>query len=150
MILTDASFDPKTKVAIIGFLSNNKITTKLVHNTTNTEAEFLAIIFAIETLDINKYEDEILYTDCKTAVDLIHKNRFTKPIYGPFLTLINKYNKLSLKHISGHKKRSEKTDIDILFSTLDKAVRQELRTFCNISTHSNANSSNSGSFDSQY
>lgn len=59
----------------------------------------------------------ILYTDCRTAVDLQHKPRYNKPIY----------TNLRLEHLQGHKRSSEKPDLNREFAILDKYVHKQLR-----------------------
>lgn len=124
-IFTDASFDPKSKTAIMGYMMDGVITTQIITGTTNTEAELCAILWAITFL--NTSSRYILYTDCKTAVDLQHIPRYTKPIYTDLLKKLEVYPNLELKHLEGHKRSSEKTDLDKEFSILDKYVREQLR-----------------------
>ena len=76
-------------------------------------------------LDISSHY--IPHTDCKTSVDLQHKPRYNKPIYNVFLCQLKEHPNLKLEYIQGHKRSSEKTDLDREFSILDKYVRKQLR-----------------------
>lgn len=124
-IFTDASFDPQSKRAIIGYMVNGVISTRTMTDTTNTEAELCAILWVMDSFNtLDKY---VLYTDCKTAVDLQHKPRYNKPIYTDFLEQLRIYSNLKLEHLQGHKRSSEKTNLDRQFAILDKHVRKQLR-----------------------
>lgn len=122
---TDASFDPKTKTAVVGYMTNNTITTQIINNTTNTQAELLAIMLAVEIIDVDQLY--VIYTDCKTAVDLQLKPRYNKDIYTDLLKIFQTYPNLKLEHLEGHKKSADKTDLDRKFAILDKYVRKQLR-----------------------
>lgn len=124
-IYTDASFHPQSKVAVLGYMKDDVINYFKLDNTTNTEAEIRCIILTLNLLD--EQNDYILYTDCKTATDLINKPRFNKQIYYEFLEIIKRKPNVKLLHIEGHKKKCNKNEVDIEFSKLDKAVRLQLR-----------------------
>lgn len=48
--------------------------------------------------------------------------------YSTLFTLIDKLeNNIIIKHIEGHKKKINKTKIDISFSKVDKKTRQQMR-----------------------
>lgn len=127
VIYTDISFDPQTKKAVLKYSNNDVITTTIISDTKNTEAELKCIIWTIESLLFHPRANYILYTDCKTAVDLQSKPRYNKHIYNELLTMFANNPHIKLIHLQGHKKNSIKSEDDIKFSTLDKAVRQVLR-----------------------
>lgn len=47
-IFTDASFDPKSKLAVFGYMINGIITTATLTETTNTEAELCTILWVMD------------------------------------------------------------------------------------------------------
>ncbi len=126
-IYTDISFNSSTRVAVLGFLSNNHFTSKIIYDTTNTEAEIRCIMWAMEFLDPSMHH--IIFTDCKTATDLISQPRYNKPIYSDFIKLFADHPNVQLIHLYGHKPSPTRHFHDKQFSLLDEAVRYILRNY---------------------
>ena len=136
---TDASFDPKSNTAIIGWKINKQnLRINVLKNTTNIRAEIVSLINLLENLELDK--NYIIYTDCQSVLNrieskelLIKKNFMTNK--GKELGNADLYRKLfdlltpniKLIHIDGHLPVNLKDDDDKEFSDLDKRVRQELR-----------------------
>lgn len=129
-IYTDASFDPVSKRAVLTYYFNGVMNNKVIENTENTTAELLTIIWALESISPSDNYLYIIYTDCKTAVDLQSKPRYNKPIYNKFLDVVLKKN-LKLVHVKGHKRSNDKTPTDMIFSSVDKNARKILRQYRN-------------------
>lgn len=140
---TDASFDPKSRVAIIGWRINKQnIRVNVLKNTTNTRAEIVSLIKLIDNLESDK--KYIIYTDCQSILnriaskDLLIEKDF-KNSKGEELNNADLYKKLfevltpniKLVHIDGHLPTKFKDDNDKNFSELDKYVRSELRKLTN-------------------
>jgi ribonuclease HI len=143
---TDASFDPKSNVAVIGYSINSQINFETITNTTNTKSEICAIISLIKYLIKENVKECIIFTDCQSIINRINKkdilcnnNFMTKK--GKILNNANSYKELfdlldninaNICHIKGHKPTIDKNDDDIIFSKLDKFLRHELRKNKNI------------------
>ena len=136
---SDASFDPGSKTAVIGWRINREnIRINTLSNTNNTRAEIIGLINLISELDPTL--NYIIYTDCQSIINriacfdkLIQKN-FTNN-RGTELANVDIYKKLfglltpniRLIHIDGHSPANQKNEDDKLFSELDRCVRKELR-----------------------
>lgn len=133
-LFVDASQHPQTRVAVTGILlPDNTYVLKHFSNVTNTQAEILGVIDAINYIQqhVSPQPLVIIYTDCQTVVDLpFRRNKLVK-IKPEYVSLFNAidtcHSPIKFVHIQGHKKKSEKGSMDILFSSLDKMVRKELR-----------------------
>jgi len=135
----DASFDPKTKIAIIGWcISDGHINVSQLNNTNNTRAEIICLIGLIKMLDKRlKYS---IYTDCMGIISrieskdkLIKKNFLSKKgielnnadLYKELFNLLTP--NIHIVHIRGHVPLNQMTNDNIKFSALDKCVRAKLR-----------------------
>lgn len=108
-VYVDASFDPKTKLAICGemviTINNYDFTYHIIENTTNTEAEILGVLNILNKIDpINNL---IIYTDCQMILTLINYNlnerKNNKQIYNRFYDLYDKFEgKCKFIKVSGH------------------------------------------------
>ena len=127
IIYTDASYSPTHKKAVIGYKLNGKIMVKDIMYTRNTEAEFAAIMFALDSDKINNNTDIVVYTDCMRVIDLIAKRNIKKIYHVIFLDKIDTFTNITFNHIAGHKKQSLKDYHDIEFSELDNYIRRHLR-----------------------
>ena len=127
IIFTDISFDPKSKMAVMGYINNDVLFTNILLQTRNTEAEIKCIIWMIKSLTFKSHLLYTVYTDCKRAVDLQYKPSLKKPVYAELIALLQLNSNIRLVHIYGHKASDEKTDIDHKFSVLDNSVRQLMR-----------------------
>lgn len=133
---TDASYNPQSKIAVIGMLYDDKIIMEQLNNVKNTTAEIRAVLLAIDYMKQfnhkNNPENLIIYTDCQTVVDLeLRREKLEntcKQIYKDFFDAIDQINyTIEFRYIKGHKPSKDKNEFDKEFSKLDKAVRKQLR-----------------------
>jgi len=133
---TDASFCPKTKLAVYGyylpFLTPGRVEHNFTYleNTTNTEAEVKGLLSLLKMLDDTELRCDV-FTDCKSAVDKIQERNDNTSLFVKIYDILDRNPNISIKHIQGHKPKKEKTEIDLEFSVIDKAVRKELRKIRN-------------------
>lgn len=136
-VFVDGSANPQAKVGIGAYVlckdlkqfNQTSIKTKRFENTSSTKLELQTLIWAVK--DINTEEKLFIYTDCQNIFSLLnreekikeHKNRL---LYEEFFALIKTYD-LEFIKIKGHKKKSLKDDIDVVFSKVDKKARKILR-----------------------
>lgn len=129
-VYVDASFDPKSDLAICGWMDgkNQIMQTFAVPNTTNTEAEILGVL---EVMRLYENVDHLtIYTDCQTIVELVTKRRYNKEIYSRFFELFDKFKGTCvLIKVAGHKNKRLRTKVESNFSKLDIHVRYTLRSF---------------------
>jgi len=148
----DASFNPKTKIAIIGYqIGDNPIDTTLLHDTNNTRAEITGLIMLLTKIVNNTIDNDnqnnkeyIIYTDCQSILNrieskdkLIKKNFMNRKneklnnadLYKELFDLLEGRDNISLKHNPGHMPKKNMTSTNKKFSILDKLVRQQLREF---------------------
>lgn len=155
-IFCDGSVDPKNKIGFAAYFileakefsfeeikKNVKI--KKFENTSSTKLELEALLWALKDESIINKE-LIIYTDCQNILSLekrrkrLEDNDFKtssgKDIKNAYL--YKGFYKLSdeltfrLKKVKGHKKSSQKNEIDKLFNIVDKASRRALRNYNNI------------------
>lgn len=113
---TDCSYSPQTKLCVIGYQilipnQKNKIKTELLINVKNIQGEIYAVEKCIETckkiFDNQNYK-LLIHTDCKRVIKNVYANvEFIK--------------------MEGHKRKNLKNNKDIIFSNVDKKVRNDLR-----------------------
>jgi ribonuclease HI len=130
IIFTDASYNPQTKIGVCGFRLKGSQTLNMFRtdDIKNTQCEMLGMIKAIEYANQTLKSDVIIYTDCKRIVDLFDDKNQLDSRYSFFYQILNTCKiKIDIKHIGGHKKKSLKMPLDLEFSIIDKAVRNELR-----------------------
>lgn len=144
----DASFDPRRKIAVIGWKigTNSNTQYDIIEDTTNTAAEICVLIRLIEELindhdHIHKYT---IFTDCQSIINRINsaqklidcqfKNRRGKlltnaHLYCKLFDLLNP--RIKIKHTAGHMPKLHMNNDQLIFSELDIAVRKRLRTLIN-------------------
>ena len=139
----DASFCPERKVAVCGWkIGNNDCFTKVIHNTNNTRAEYLAILDLLNHIDkINQY---IIYTDCQGIINtinkkdkLISKNFRNKKgedlangdLYKLLFTVLENHHNISIVFTPGHMPSKLMNIDNQMFSQVDKLIRKELRIY---------------------
>lgn len=155
-LLTDGSFDPKSKTGVGCFLCISgkmipqspdnfdleKVKSEIFYSTTCTRLELQASIWAIETVfKDNHHLQLMLLTDSQSIVKLIDRrpalesNQFCnskgKPLnngdlYKDFFVLYDKY-KFEIQWIKGHKSKSEQNNKDRWFAKVDQIARKKLR-----------------------
>ncbi len=153
-IFSDASFNPKTRTGICGYLllldlvdtidiRTLPIKTKLYKNTNCTRLEVTSIILALNAAKRMGADCDItLYTDCKTACELpsrrgrLEERDFKSRKTGALLSNADLYLKFfklfdeltpQIVWIKGHKRSGEKVLTDKIFSHIDKTTRKLLR-----------------------
>ena len=148
-VYSDASFNPKTKSGVAGFIITSnanaslEIKTEIIKHTTCTRLELQGIIWALRYIDENLSAASItLYTDCKTACDLLRRRsklecvdfssgKTGEPlknadVYKEYFKLLDKL-KPELVWVKGHMPHKQRDHIQSTFAQLDKHVRQALR-----------------------
>jgi len=136
-IYTDASYDPKTKIAIYGelIIDNQNLnqpiynfSSTIIENTTNTEAEIYGVLNILDKFDPQNYLT--IYTDCQMIINLVScdERKKNKPIYDKFYNLYDKCgDRCKFIKVVGHKNKDLRNNIEENFSKLDKYVRKQLR-----------------------
>lgn len=112
---TDCSYSPQTGLCVVGYkIGNNNVVTELLENIKNTQGEIYAVERCIEICK-EQYTDYILliHTDCQRVIQ-------------------NTYPNVQFVKMEGHKRKALKDNKDLIFSTVDKKVRNDLRTFVEI------------------
>lgn len=144
---TDASYDPTSHVAVIGWrIQNGLIHTTVLHNTNNTRAEIIGLIDLLDALT-DKTLSYVVYTDCQSILNrlavkdkLIEMNfcnnkgepLHNSDLYKKLFNLLSENPNIKLTHIKGHLPTKDMTADNSLFSELDKCVRRKLRAYRNI------------------
>jgi len=109
---TDASYSQHKNLSTIGYkIGGSNIFLENLLHVKNTQAELYAIKKCIEVFN-NRHPglNAIIFTDCQRAL------KDSYPL------------NISVQKIDGHKQKIYKNDDDIVFSTVDKAVRKRLRS----------------------
>lgn len=146
-VFVDGSVNPQKKIGIGAFylydelnkFNEEDINTKRFENTSSTKLELECLLWALKTIDSK--DKLFIYTDCQNIFSLLNReeklkknNYFTSTnkkiknhlLYEEFFYLNEIYN-LEFVKVKGHKKSSEKDEIDLIFSKVDKKARKELR-----------------------
>ncbi len=150
MLFTDGSVHPPSRIGYGAFLavsddnSAPEVSVKRFENTNSSQLEVETLIWALQTLKPNTVT---IYTDSQTIIGLPgrrsrlessdYRTRQNKPVkhaalYREFFCLTDQIDCTLLK-VKGHRVSRQKTDIDHLFTLVDRASRQALRsdTRCN-------------------
>jgi len=152
ILFTDGSVNTETKVGFGAYLAifgtefsdgnlNPKVIVKRFENTSSTKLEIQTLIWAINV--IGSFEGKItIYTDSQNIIGLpgrrerLEKNNFHSKagkqitnfeLYKQFFQMLDKLN-FDLIKIEGHKRISTKNNIDRLFTLVDRASRNALRS----------------------
>ncbi|RXK14094.1 ribonuclease H [Halarcobacter mediterraneus] len=146
-VFVDGSVNPQKKIGIGAFylydelnkFNEEDINTKRFENTSSTKLELECLLWALKTIDSK--DKLLIYTDCQNIFSLLNReeklkknNYFTSTnkkiknhlLYEEFFYLNEIYD-LEFIKVKGHKKSSEKDEIDLIFSKVDKKARKELR-----------------------
>lgn len=154
-IFTDGSVNPQEKIGFGAYFTlendtfnleeiRNNIKLKKFEDTSSTKLELEVLLWALsnENLENKKI---LIYTDCQNILSLLEREKklfesnFTtktgkkvknNELYKIFYEKIKEFDCTFLK-IKGHKKSSEKDEIDKLFNLVDKASRKALREYLN-------------------
>ena len=154
-IFCDGSVNPNKNIGYAAYfiLDNNferfefiknRIKIKKFENTSSTKLELEVLLWAFENEDL-KGKEVIVYTDCQNILGLknrrekLEKNNYqtstgkivkNHELYKKFYEFHDKLN-VSFEKVKGHKKSSQKDEIDKLFNLVDKASRKALRNYLN-------------------
>ncbi len=151
-LFIDGSVNPKLKFGFAGYLLlddipsiadinflDEKIKVKKFTDTSSTRLELQAFLWAME--DIKPKEELTIYTDCQNLLSLLKRREKLRlnnyisangktlsnaDLYKEFYICLDLY-KIRLIKIKGHKKNSLKSDIERVFSLVDKKVRRSLK-----------------------
>ena len=150
-LFTDGSVDPKSKIGYGAYLAINdlqqstdslkkKVQTKAFSDTSSTRLELETLLWALD--DLPKTIATItLYTDSQNIQGLPNRrerlesndflSRTGKPIknadlYLKFYDAIDSL-KLGIMKVQGHSPTRQKSDIDALFTLVDRASRKALK-----------------------
>lgn len=118
---TDCSYSPQTGLCVIGYqIGDNDIVTELLTNVKNTQGEIYAVEKCIEICKdqyICNY-NLLIHTDCQRVIQ-------------------NTYPNVQFIKMEGHKRKLLKDNKDLIFSKVDKKVRNDLRMYVEIFKNSN-------------
>jgi len=150
-LFTDGSVNNQSKIGYAAYLFissdkesletlQKKLKIKRFENTSSTKLELQILVYALNELkDTNSIIQ--VFTDSQNIISLIDRrvkmeknNYLTKAnkliinseLYKEFYNLIDRFNCEFIK-IKGHKKASEKTKLDQIFTLVDRASRKALR-----------------------
>lgn len=141
-IFIDSSVNPQLKIGFGAFMIDDKISLKRFENTSSTKLELQTFLWMIQSIDILASKIKV-YTDCQNIITLpqrekklkqsafkssTNKELKNKALYEEFFLLLEKFDIEFIK-VKGHKQKAKKDEIDRLFSKVDKASRQALRTY---------------------
>lgn len=155
-LFTDGSYAPIENFGIGGYLfcplpvasplQSYEVHLKEFTQTTNTALELQTLLWAIDNvvslIPGDKQERLHIYTDCKTAVDLLarrpglEKKAFKSQRTGKELSNASLYREFysmydqvgfEMHWLKGHRAQNTRTVVDELFRQVDQAVRKQLR-----------------------
>lgn len=152
MLFTDVSVNPQLNIGYGAFLSvsqhelsldsfRTKVKVKRFENTTSTKLELQTLLWALSdiTVFINKV---IVYTDSQNIIGLpgrrkrFEQNNYRSKknelinnymLYQKFYRIIDGLDCEFIK-VRGHQKSNQKDDIDRLFTLVDRASRNALKS----------------------
>lgn len=150
-IFIDGSVNTKTKVGYGAILLvrdkdktvsdlQSQVKLKRFEHTSSTKLEIQTMLWAIGELGTDKY-NIMLFTDSQNTLSLPRRReRFEKNnyltkggktinnhiLYKEFFSLID-YHKIQFIKIKGHQLSKQKTEIDKIFTLVDRASRKALR-----------------------
>lgn len=120
---------------------DNEIKTKKFENTSSTKLELETLLWALEEVSLQDYKI-VVYTDCQNIIGLPQRRiAFEKKNYVTskgtqiknhelYKSFFKKTDILDceLVKVKGHKKSSKKDVVDNIFTIVDKASRDALRS----------------------
>ena len=150
-LLTDGSVNPKSGIGFGAYLAFSNITETLdsligrikvrrFENTSSTKLELQTLLWALSEMTIREV---ISYTDSQNIAGLLsRKERLIEngycskagklirnhELYKEFFESIEKFD-IQFRLITGHKPSRSKDRIDKIFSIVDRASRNALRTY---------------------
>jgi ribonuclease HI len=148
MLFTDGSAHPPSRMGYGAYLAvtnadtDSEVQLKRFENTSSSQLEIETLIWALQEL---KPKVVTVYTDSQTIIGLPgRRHRFeerdyltrqNKPVkhadlYREFFHLTDPID-CSFVKVKGHRVSHQKTDIDRLFTRVDRAARRKLRDHLN-------------------
>lgn len=150
-LFTDGSVNPQSGVGVGAYLFveeleltslelQKKIKTKKFYDTSSTSLELETLLWALNQEGLKKFKI-IIFTDCQNIITLedrreklekkdYHNARMKKIknhlLYKSFFARMDSLD-CELVKLKGHKKESKKSEIDKIFTLVDKASRRALR-----------------------
>ena len=152
LLFCDGSVNPQKKIGFGAYfiydanLVNQDIKIKRFEDTSSTKLELEVLLWALNDLKYKK-EELVIYTDCqnilglerrreklelnnyKTSTGKVVKNNELYKSFYKMTDNIKVNTKFTFIKVEGHKKSSQKDDIDKLFNLVDKASRRALREY---------------------
>lgn len=153
-LFCDGSVNPQLKMgygAYFTFYENDvldeaksNVKLKIFEDTSSTKLELEVLLWALED-EVIKKQEIIVYTDCQNILGLgsrrekLENNDYhtstgkivkNHELYKKFYEVTDILN-CTFEKVKGHKKSSEKNEIDKLFNIVDKASRKALREYLN-------------------
>ena len=151
-LFTDGSVNPKNGIGFGAYLLmdklelssttvENEIQIEKFENTSSTKLELETLLWTFDNEDLQNYK-VVVYTDCQNIIGLRdRKERFEKNNYMTSKNKVIKNHELykdffyklenldcEFIKVKGHRKASEKNEIDEIFTLVDRATRRALRT----------------------
>lgn len=150
-LFTDGSVNPQSGIGFGAYLLLEKkeffytqqeknIKIKKFENTSSTKLELETLLWALNDLSLNNFKI-VVYTDCQNIIGLEdRRERFEKnnymtakgkviknhELYKDFFKRLDSLDCEFIK-VKGHKKSSVKSEIDEIFTIVDRATRNALR-----------------------
>lgn len=132
-LYTDASTKGKNGPSGVGIVimkdgQQIQISRPLIHNYTNHEAEFLALIIALDYILTKTWQEEFIFafSDSKIVVDSIHKNYVKQESYQKYYrTLATLIQKCSFFEISWLSEQENKGADHLARQALQKALKEK-------------------------
>ena len=151
ILLTDGSVNPKSGIgfgAYLAFPNNSEnmvkldslIKVKRFENTSSTKLELQTLLWALSEMTEGKV---VSYTDSQNIAGLLSRRERliendycsrggrkirNHKLYTEFFEVIEKFN-IQFRLLNGHKPSKEKDRIDKIFSIVDRASRNALRSY---------------------
>ncbi len=150
-LFSDGSVNTKSKIGYGAYLFISEdglsleslkaqIKVKRFEETTSTKLELQTLLWALSSIEVNECKI-VVYTDSQNIISLLErrerleqnnysskKNKLIKNynLYQEFYKITDQLNCKFIK-VRGHKKSSQKDDIDQLFTLVDRVSRNALR-----------------------
>ena len=149
-LFTDGSVNPQSGIGFGAYLlldrldylnaKETKIEIKKFRNTSSTKLELETLLWALNDVNLTKFKI-IVYTDCQNIIGLQERReKFEKNSYMTGKSKVIKNHELYKEFfkitdildcefikIKGHKKSSNKNELDNIFTLVDRATRNALR-----------------------
>jgi ribonuclease HI len=146
-LFTDGSVNPQKKIGFGAYLTVSdsgevsEVELKKFEDTSSTQLELETLLWAFD--DISMDDELTVYTDCQNILGLFSRrtgfeerqyhSKTGKPIkhallYQRFFDVTDRYRCKFVK-VKGHKKSHLKDEVDRLFTLVDRASRDALRSY---------------------